>query len=276
MPLCLCLSVYFSVCLCLSISVSMHCAHTVFQVMFISSHPKRHQKNGNVTCPHVCPGDLLLCDKWKCQKTAHERDSDRSFLNDCDGCHVQEEHVWINVAKTVSLRSEPAVMSPRDCRAYLMRIKCFFAGFLQIPWTWNCNLTFPFYSFCPRSPTHSGSVGLCPPVYPWQSFLCETSVFEQRLSLLLLQLHLLSKKYKLIFKPVSVLPHRRLYLKGEASVRCRNLTKTVLLPFLLSSICCQTFVEVFFLFLSVPKMESRVWHHPLPQEHYIHKSTIIL
>lgn len=162
--------------------------------MFISSHPKRHQKNGNVTCLHVCSGDLLLCDKWKCQRTAHERDSDRSFLNNCDGCHVQEEHIWINVEKTVNLSSEPAVMSPCDCRAFLMWIKCFFAGFLQIPWTWNCNLTFPFYSFHPRSPTHLGSVGLCPPVYPWQPFLCETSVFEQRLSLLLLQLHLLSAK----------------------------------------------------------------------------------
>lgn len=70
--------------------MNKHFNDTMFQVMFVFV---AAPENGNVMAHAFGPGDLLSCDKWKCHRTAHETDSDKSLLNECDGCHVQEEHV---------------------------------------------------------------------------------------------------------------------------------------------------------------------------------------
>lgn len=78
--------------LCGYLSVGIIILMTLFQVMFIFSSRLQHQ-NMETSAPTRRHGDLLSCDKWKCYWTAHERDRDKSLLNDCDGCHVQEARV---------------------------------------------------------------------------------------------------------------------------------------------------------------------------------------
>lgn len=57
---------------------------------------QRHHASPRPPAPTLWSVDMLSCDKWKCHRTAPETDWDKSPLNNCDGCHVQEEP-WINV-----------------------------------------------------------------------------------------------------------------------------------------------------------------------------------
>lgn len=113
------LSLFKSVCL--YVSMNKQFDDTMFQVMFLSSW---HQKirilcRRNISA-HDWPSDLLSCDKWKCHRAADERYRAKSLLNDCDGCHVQEAHVWINVAYSQSLLRLPPLRASCHVSLWLL------------------------------------------------------------------------------------------------------------------------------------------------------------